>query len=143
MRGHEVSRKPAKAESPRPVFPFAVTLRAVALLIEGDSSPALYIAADNEEGRTRLYRVPEGCRVEVSTPHPLPEGGQGAQPRAFLPAGSRAVFTLPTGRASSLALNTVRLYREVLEAVQAHGEALEAEEKARQVIGGEEKKGPA
>ena len=121
----------------RPVFPFAVTLQAVALIHEGDGRPALYLVALDHAGHLRLYRVPDACRVEV-TPAPIDLPDVADRPRQFLPAGSAAVFQHGPAR-SALALHAVRLCRELLEAVEAHGHALTAWQEARQVFDGEEK----
>lgn len=102
----------------RPVFPFAVTLRAAALIFEGDGRPALYVGADDHAGRVRLYRVPEDARVTVTAPSPLPEGKR----RVFLPVGSRVSFETATG-CTVLSLHAVRVCREMLEALEAYGQA--------------------
>ncbi|PTA68987.1 hypothetical protein [Deinococcus arcticus] len=112
--------RPAAPRPPRPVFPFAVTLRACALIFEGDGSPALYVCADDHGGVPRLYRVPNGVRVTVKAPHPLPDSAR----RVFLPHGSAATFQAADGRVSVLSLHTVRLCREVLEALEAHAQAV-------------------
>lgn len=118
--------KKARARAPRPVFPFAVTLRAAALIYEGDGRPALYVCADNHTGNPCLYRVPEDARVSVKAPHPLPE----EQGRVFLPAGSAVTFETPTGK-TVLALHAVRVCRELLEALEAHAHALQVWQAAR------------
>ncbi|WP_288433049.1 hypothetical protein [uncultured Deinococcus sp.] len=108
-----------KPRPPRTVFPFAVTLRAAALITEGDGRPALYISTDGHAGHAQIFRVPEDARVTVKAPLPLP-----AAPRVFLPAGACATFTAPDGRVSVLALHAVRVCRELLEALEAHAQAV-------------------
>ena len=110
-----------KPRPPRTVFPFAVTLRAAALITEGDGRPALYISTDGHAGHAQIFRVPEDTRVTVRAPRPLP-----AAPRVFLPAGSCVTFTTPDGRVSILALHAVRVCRELLEALEAHAQAVTA-----------------
>lgn len=119
--------RPTKARPPRPVFVGAVTLRACALIFEGNGSPALYICADDHGGIPRLSRVPEGVQVTVTAPRPSPED----RGRVFLPAGSSVTFQAPDGRTSTLALHTVRLCREVLEALEDHARATRAAQEAR------------
>lgn len=118
MRGRIRTARPAKV---RALFPFAVTLRATALIFEGDGRPALYLCTDGHAGHAQVFRVPEAARVTVKAPRPLPDA-----PRVFLPAGSCATFTAPDGRVSVLALHAVRVCRELLEALEAHAQAVRA-----------------
>ena len=108
-----------KPRPPRAVFPFAVTLRAAAVILEGDGRPALYVSTDGRAGHAQVFRVPDDARVTVRAPRPLP-----VAPRVFLPAGSCATFTTPDGRVSVLALHAVRVCRELLEALEAHAQAV-------------------
>lgn len=119
----------------RPLFPFAVSLQAAALLFEGDGRPALYICAETQAGLPRLYRVPEGCAVKVHAPRPFPPTQDGQQ-RVFLPAGSRAVFELPQGHSAALSLHSVRLARELRALRAAHGQAVSAWQAARATFEG-------
>ncbi|PIG96155.1 hypothetical protein AMD26_018355 [Deinococcus sp. UR1] len=124
--------RPTKARPPRPLFPFAVTLRACALIFEGNGSPALYICADDGRGLPQVRRVPDGAQVTVNAPRPSPED----RGRVFLPAGSTVNFQAPDGRTSTLALHTVRLCREVLEALEGHAQATRAAQEARAAFEG-------
>ena len=120
-------RKPTRPTKARPLFPFAVALRACALIFEGNGSPALYVCADDHGGIPRLSRVPDGAQVTVNAPRPSPED----RGRVFLPAGSTVTFQAPDGRTSTLALHTVRLCREVLEALEGHTQATRSAQEAR------------
>lgn len=132
MRGQRTrphGQRPAKAKAPRAVFPFAVTLRAAALIFEGDGRPALYVSTDGHAGQAQVFRVPDDCRVSVRAPHPLPDSSA----RVFLPAGSCVTFETPTAR-TVLHLHAVRVCRELLEALEGHAQARTAWDAARQVF---------
>lgn len=128
----------AKARAPRQVFPFAVTLRAAALIFEGDGRPALYVSTDGHAGQAQVFRVPDDARVTVRAPHPLPE----EKGRVFLPAGSCVIFETPAAR-SVLSLHAVRVCRELLEALERHAQARTAWDAARAHFNGEEERTPS
>lgn len=120
----------AKARAPRAVFPFAVTLRAAALIFEGDGRPALYVSTDGPAGQPQVFRVPTDCRVTVCPPRDLPD----TPGRVFLPAGSCAVFETDTAR-TVLSLHAVRVCRGLLEALEGHRQAVQSWQDARAVFG--------
>lgn len=124
-RKRPTAARQAKARAPRAVFPFAVTLRAAALIFEGDGRPALYVSTDGHAGQAQVFRVPDDCRVTVTAPRPLPDA-----PRVFLPAGSCATFQHGEAR-TVLALHAVRVCRELLEAVEGHAQAAKVWKEAR------------
>ncbi|MFC6748501.1 hypothetical protein [Deinococcus aquaticus] len=67
--------RPPKVRTPWPLFPFAVTLRACALIFEGNGNPALYICTDDHGGIPQVRRVPEGVQVTVTAPAHPPKTG--------------------------------------------------------------------
>ncbi|MBB5374976.1 hypothetical protein HNQ07_000420 [Deinococcus metalli] len=103
-----------------------MTLRATAMIFEGDGRPVLYICAEDHGSMPRPYRVPEDARVTVTAPRPLPD----VHGRMLLPAGSCAAFETATAR-TVLHLRAVRACRELLEAVEAHAQAVQAWRAAR------------
>lgn len=110
---------------PRPLFPFAVTLRAVAVIFEGDGRPALYLSTEDHGSIPRVFRVPDDARVTVRAPfHLLKEDH-----RVFLPK-SAVTFETPRGR-SVLHLHAVRVCRELLEALEGQAQAVATWQAAR------------
>lgn len=99
--------------------PSGHSLKCAALILEGeDLRPALYVGTCGPDFAAHLYRVPEGVRLLLEAPHPLPP----AEDSRGRPAPLRARFVIeaPQGRAV-LSVPTVYTARALLEALEAFG----------------------
>lgn len=118
------------------------TLKCAAVIFEEGQRPALYVGTAGPDFAAHVYRVPEGVRVRLEAPDPLPaevdKKGRAAalKGRALLegPQGSAAlaVSAVSTARALLEVLEAFEKGRAAYHAARAHFEGRPGEETAGQ-----------
>lgn len=114
----------ARQEGPRPpaedLPPAGHTLRCAALIFEEGQHPALYVGTAGPDFAAHVFRVPEGVRVTLEAPDPLPPATDKKGRAAGL--RGRCLLEGPQGRAA-LPVSTVHTARALLDTLEAFGQA--------------------